>query len=144
MQQITGIPVHISFSSQIQDQDEKVNFSFETNGLYYIKESKNYLLFEEKLENQGQVKTTIRWAEDEAWIKRSGSVNMRIPFQLHNQTKGLHETPHLKMEMTATTDKLTHLWDSRERKGFFRLSYRLRIRGEEVGTYFLDIAFKEE
>jgi uncharacterized beta-barrel protein YwiB (DUF1934 family) len=141
---MTGIPVHISFSSEIQAHGEKVNLSFETNGLYYIKESKNYLLFEEKLEHQGPVKTTIRWARDEAWIKRSGSVNMRIPFQLHNKTKGLHETPELKMEMTAITDTISHLWNDDQREGFFRLSYRLRVRGEEVGTYFLDIAFKEE
>jgi uncharacterized beta-barrel protein YwiB (DUF1934 family) len=144
MHQMGGIPVQISFSSEIRDQDEKVNFSFETNGLYYIKESKNFLLFEEKLESQEQVKTTIRWSDEEAWIRRSGSVNMRIPFQLHNRTKGIHETPELKMEMTATTDQLSHFWNNLERKGYFQLSYRLSMRGQEIGIYFLDISFKEE
>ncbi|MBM6616791.1 DUF1934 domain-containing protein [Bacillus suaedaesalsae] len=144
MQQMNGIPVHITFSSDIQDQDEKAHFSFETNGLYYIKDHKSFLLFEEKIEEQGPVKTTVRFGGDEAWIRRSGSVNMRIPFRLHNKTKGIHETPHIKLEVTATTDDISHEWDEQNRTGFFRLTYRLSMRGEEVGTYLLHIAFKEE
>lgn len=144
MHQMNGIPVHITFSSEIQDQDERAHFSFQTNGLYYIKDKKSFLLFEEKLEEQGPVKTTVRFSGDEAWIRRSGSVNMRIPFQLHNKTKGIHETPHIKLEVTATTDDISHEWNEQNREGFFRLTYRLSMRGEEVGTYLLHIAFKEE
>lgn len=144
MHQMNGIPVHITFSSEIQDQDERAHFSFQTNGLYYIKDKKSFLLFEEKLEEQGPVKTTVRFSGDEAWIRRSGSVNMRIPFQLHNKTKGIHETPHIKLEVTATTDDISHEWNEKNREGFFRLTYRLSMRGEEVGTYLLHIAFKEE
>lgn len=144
MQQMKGIPVHITFSSDIQDQDEKAHFSFQTNGLYYIKDAKSYLLFEEKLEEQGPVKTTVRYGEEEAWIRRSGSVNMRIPFKLHTKTTGIHETPDIKLEVSATTDDISHEWNEENREGFFRLTYRLSMRGEDVGTYLLHIAFKEE
>jgi uncharacterized beta-barrel protein YwiB (DUF1934 family) len=144
MEKAVKLPVDIHFSSEIQDRDEKVHFSFQTNGLYYIKEGKYYLLFNEKLEEPQQVKTTIKWSDNEAWIKRSGTVNMRIPFQLHKKTRGIHETPEVKLEMTAYTDQLVHTWNEQDRKGLFRLTYILSMQGEEIGSYQLEVQFKEE
>ncbi|WP_246944537.1 DUF1934 domain-containing protein [Bacillus pinisoli] len=144
MGQAIKIPVEILFSSEIKDQDERAHVSFETTGLYYIKEGQYYLMFEERLEGQGPVKTTVRWSEKEAWIKRSGSVNMRIPFELHKKTKGIHETPELKFEVTAHTEKLIHTWDEQNQSGQFGLTYTLRMQGQLVGLYKLTIDFKEE
>ncbi len=139
-----NLPVNINFSSEIHDGDEKVDFSFQTIGQYYIKESKHYLLFEEKNEQQGKVSTTVRWSDEEAWIKRSGSVNMRIPFQLHQKTSGIYELPEMKLEVTAQTDKLAHSWNEKIRAGLFQLKYTLSTQGESMGTYLLQIQFKEE
>ncbi|WP_456277406.1 DUF1934 domain-containing protein [Bacillus sp. AK128] len=144
MGQAIKIPVEILFSSEIKDQDDRTHLSFETTGLYYIKEGQYYLMFDERLEGTGPIKTTIRWGKEEAWIKRSGSVNMRIPFELHKKTKGIHETPEIKLEVTANTEQLYHTWDEQNRNGLFSLTYTLRMQGQLVGLYKLDIQFKEE
>ncbi|MBM7662420.1 uncharacterized beta-barrel protein YwiB (DUF1934 family) [Bacillus mesophilus] len=144
MGQAVKVPVDIKFSSDIKDQEEQTQISFNTNGLYYIKEGQYYLMFNEQLEGQGPIKTTIKWSDQDAWIKRSGSVNMRIPFELHKKTKGIHETPEIKIEMTAHTEDLQHKWDEHNRSGMFGLTYTLRMQGQLVGLYKLDVQFKEE
>ncbi len=137
-------PVQISFSSKISNDSENVDFSFQTIGQYYIKDGKYYLLFEEILEEQGKVKTTVRWSGEEAWIKRTGSVNMRLPFQLHQRLSGIYELPEIKMEVTSHTKELIHTWNDQSRTGSFHLIYTLRMQGESIGTYQIDIQFKEE
>ncbi|MFZ3589106.1 DUF1934 domain-containing protein [Bacillus sp. DJP31] len=144
MNQAVRMPVHINFSSEINDGEDKVDFSFQTIGQYYIMNHKSYLMFEEKLEDQAEVNTLIRWSEEEAWIKRSGSVNMRVLFKLKQETSGIYETPQVKLEVKAHTDRLMHSWDERDRSGLFQLKYTLFMQGESIGTYSLEIQFKEE
>jgi uncharacterized beta-barrel protein YwiB (DUF1934 family) len=144
MEQSIKKEVQITFSSEINDHGEKAHFSFNTNGLYYIKERNAYLLFEEKLDEHESVKTTLKWSEHDAWIKRSGTVNMKIPFTLGETTKGIYENIQGKMEMTAVTDKLSSNWNVEDRTGFFELQYRLSMLGNKLGVYHIMISFKEE
>ncbi|MFD1735129.1 DUF1934 domain-containing protein [Bacillus salitolerans] len=144
MGQSEGVAVQITFSSEINDQGEKAHFSFATTGLYYIKGRNSYLRFDEKLHNGESVKTTVRWSNHEAWIKRTGTVTMKLPFIVGETTKGMYENVQGKMEMTANTDKIQSSWNPRDKQGDFELQYRLSMLGNKLGIYQIVIQFKEE
>jgi uncharacterized beta-barrel protein YwiB (DUF1934 family) len=136
------IRVKINVKTTIQDGDNKESFEITAVGRYYKKEHSFYLQYEETSE-EGEIRTVVKIAGDEALILRSGSVKMRLPFRLHEELNGSYETPYGTLLTTVLTKAINYS-DLTNSDGFVDLVYELSTQGSDAGTYHLQMTFKEE
>lgn len=65
-----------------------------TTGVYYFKNNKHYIIFEELLDGtESATNNTIWFTDDELNLKRSGAVNVHMVFDTNKKTMNNYSTP---------------------------------------------------
>lgn len=132
--------VKITVRTTIFQGDEQDSFELTTFGRLNKKGNSFYLRYEEILE-VGNIKTTVKFSENEAVILRSGAINMRLAFERSRQMKGHYETPYGMMDTLTDTKKLDHQ-QTNENEGKLDLIYDFMIQEDHAGTYHMEITYK--
>ena len=133
--------VNIKLISTIRPIDgESETFEMWLNGELLEKAGSLYLRYEEVHEQQ-TIRTTIKLGEDQALIMRTGAVKMRLPLNIFEQQIGHYESEFGSVPLVIKTKKMT--FARQEVSGDFHVEYDLRMSGQPVGNYTLDITFTE-
>ena len=99
--------VLISFSS-IQYNAESVSSKTEyaVQGVYYEKNNKHYLLYDEVMEGfKEPVKTKVKFGEDALEIIRSGPVSVCMLFEKNKKNVANYSTPYGEIQLGIKTKK---------------------------------------
>lgn len=91
------------------------------------------LMYKEDVEGAGGVMTTVKSYDQGAIIIRTGAIRMRQEFRLGRWTEGKYDGPFGSMLMKTKTERL------QVADGRFLLHYRLKLNGEDLGRYELEI-----
>ena len=129
--------VNVHLLSTIRHPDsEKETFDIKTTGELTIKGNQPYLVYEE-IQDEKNVKTTVKLGGQSALILRSGGVKMRLPFAIGELQTGSYEAVYGTLMITTNT---THLHFA---EGHFQVEYELIINEEVAGTYTLELIYTE-
>lgn len=137
-------PVNVEMVTKITQDGEKDEIRLSAKGSLVHKNEWIYVLFTEKLEEMGEVNTTLKIGDSEMLILRSGSVSMRQVYIYGQMTEGTYEMPFGKMATEVQTHHLAALWEDNGRSGRIQFGYDLKLQGEEAGRYDITIAIEEE
>ncbi|MEE0954565.1 MAG: DUF1934 domain-containing protein [Eubacterium sp.] len=102
----------------------------EADGLYYLKNHRHYLIYDEIAEEGGVRADThcvMKFTPLELSVKRTGPVNAELNFHKDRQTKAYYETPFGNIEMEIESG-LFHLEEEAKRI-CFGLDYTLKAEG---------------
>ena len=109
-------------------------------GTFIEKSGTHYLRYEEVQEEQ-TIRTTVKLTGDQAFIMRSGAVNMRLPLNTTQQERGRYESRFGLIPLMTETHQLSY--ERLEAGGQFKTRYDLIIDGASVGNYTLEINYTE-
>jgi len=138
-----NIPVKIHLKTTIDHGEEVETYELTLFGEYYQKEQAAFLKYEELLQ-EGSIQTVVKVKEQEALILRSGSIKMRLAFDLENEKAGSYEGEYGTLLLTTRTKSLeSRKNDSDLLSGKFILKYDLKMQGSIVGTYEMVLEYKE-
>jgi len=139
----TSIPVKIHLNTTIDHGGEAENYELTLFGEYYQKDQAAFLKYEELLQ-EGSIQTVVKVKEREALILRSGSIKMRLAFDLENEKAGSYEGEYGTLLLTTKTKSLqSKKAESGPLSGQFILKYDLKMQGSIVGTYKMVLDYKE-
>ncbi len=136
--------VKIKLNSTILPTDgESETYEMWLNGTYIEKSGKTYLRYEEVL-NENKIRTTVKMANENALILRSGGVKMRLPFNTLQNQNGHYDTQYGTLPIVTDTHRLNHEHNNQNViNGKFHVQYDLIISGQSVGKYTLEIQYSE-
>ncbi|WP_026695960.1 DUF1934 domain-containing protein [Peribacillus kribbensis] len=135
--------VKITVKTTITNDGDSETFELKTSGVLHSKASADYLQYEEHDEN-GKIQTLVKFNDTDVMLKRSGSVKMKQNFHEAETTNGYYESMYGRLLMETNTQKIVREWDSVQREGLIRLLYRLNMQGNSLGTYLMEITYREE
>ena len=76
-------------------------------GLYYLKNGKHYVLFEEMMEGvDGVIKTTLKFTENQAELIRSGATTTRMVFESGKEHVAVYQTPMGPLSISVYTEDI--------------------------------------
>ncbi|SFS36412.1 DUF1934 domain-containing protein [Marininema halotolerans] len=138
-------PVQLAIHSTVHSSEEgdgevieqQLEGSFEERDRYWVLKYK-----EGSKESSDQVQTTVKAGSDEAIVIRQGVVNYRQTYRLDQKTYSRIEIPGGVSETEVET--LEYDREKEDDGGNIRLSFRLAMGGEAMGSYLLHIQWKEE
>ncbi len=117
------------------DMDEQV-MNLESYGTLTEKNNRWYLQYREQ-QDELEIRTIVKFNEEEAVIMRSGGLQMRLPFLLHKEQTGNLTNEQGSFMLTTTAHELsmsgTH----------FKVRYDLALGGDHAGEYEMEILFLE-
>lgn len=135
---IPEIPVKINVKTTIDRQE---TFELTVFGRYFQKGNADFLQYEEVIE-EGNVRTIVKMAQNEALILRGGALKMRLPFELNRKLNGSYELPFGQFGTETKARRMDYSYENG--KGRFEILYDFSMEGSPQGTYHLEIVFQEE
>lgn len=134
-----SILLHSSIQHPGQDKETQ---EIELTGSYIAKPQSSYLKYEEQQEN-GAVQTTVKMAEDQALIMRSGAINMRLPFTLNEIRLGKYNNGPVELKLYVKTSAIEFKEEPNSSNGRFHVQYQLIDGDAKVGTYEITMTYTE-
>lgn len=138
-----GKQIKLTFVSEVRAGLRTENTSFETNGLYYIKDQATYICYDEE-QDDSIVKNIIKIKDGEVLITRTGPVSMRQLFKKKITTTGIFKSPLATFQMETMTDNIEYHWNDKNFRGKLFISYSLRLNNDDASRRTITIKFKEE
>jgi len=133
--------VKVKLKTTIRQPNEQSEvYELWASGSFIKKGNYDYLKYEEVLEDK-KVKTTVKMAETDALVLRSGGLNMRLPFVLNAEQTGNYESEYGNLKVTTTTHSMSY--EKTEQDGRFIVQYDFLVGGEPVGEYTLEFHYTE-
>lgn len=78
-----------------------------TPGQYFLKNGKHYILFEELMEGvEGEIKSTIKIAQDQVELTRKGGTATRMVFKEGQEHLALYHTPMGPLSLSVYTERI--------------------------------------
>lgn len=139
-----GKKVEIKLVSAIVPTDgERETYEMWLQGSFIEKAGKSYLRYEEVQEEQS-IRTVVKLTDEQAFIMRSGGVNMRLPLNTKQKAVGHYESVYGSLPLMTQTHQLAFQANQGSNvSGRFRTQYDLIIDGTSVGNYTLEIHYSE-
>lgn len=132
-----GKQVEVLLRSTIRHAGQEAeSHELKSAGELTVKAGKTYLRFEEK-QNGQQVRTIVKLAQEDAFIMRSGAVQMRLPFTPGEIRSGTYGNGPASFQLLVKTKKL-EVTDDR-----FTAHYELHAEGALLGKHELTIYYTE-
>jgi uncharacterized beta-barrel protein YwiB (DUF1934 family) len=141
MSESTPIRIHVLSEIQNQHDDDKETIEVSTTGEYFLKGKTIYLRYDETHE-LGSVKTTVKIADREVMVMRSGAVTMKQRFIEDELTLTDYGTPFGKLQLETYTKSL--IKEKTELEDKLVILYDLQIDENEKHVHKLMITYKEE
>lgn len=133
--------VNIKLISTIRPIDgESEGYEMLLTGQLLEKAGSIYLKYEEVQEDKN-IRTTMKLGNEQALIMRTGAVKMRLPLNIMEQQMGHYESELGSMPLVIDTKEMT--FTKQAGSGNFHVQYDLLMGGQSVGNYTLDITFTE-
>jgi len=117
----------------------------EAEGLYYLKNHRHYLIYDETAEEGGIRADThciMKFTHSDLSVKRSGPVNAELEFHKDRETKAHYETPFGNVEMEIESG-VFHLEEEAGRIRF-GLDYTLKAEGSPALRNRLLVEIREK
>lgn len=141
MSESTPVQIHVLSEIRNEHDNEKETIEVRTTGESFLKGKTIYLRYEEEHE-LGFVKTTVKIAENEVVVMRSGAVTMKQRFVEGKLTLTDYSTPFGKLQLETNTTSLSFIAQELEDK--LIILYDLRIDEKEKHVHKLMITYREE
>ncbi|WP_235318324.1 DUF1934 domain-containing protein [Planococcus sp. CAU13] len=130
-----SVNIRLTTTIRQPDMDEQV-MNLESYGTLTEKNNRWYLQYREQ-QDELEIRTIVKFNEEEAVIMRSGGLQMRLPFLLHKEQTGNLTNEQGSFMLTTTAHELsmsgTH----------FKVRYDLALGGDHAGEYEMEILFLE-
>lgn len=123
-----------------QPNEEPEIYELWASGTFIEKGETAYLKYTEVQEDK-DVKTTVKMGDTNALVMRSGGINMRLPFIKNAEQTGSYESEYGMLMVTTNTIQMT--FEKNEHDGNFVVQYDLHVSGEPVGEYTLEFHYTE-
>lgn len=123
-------------STIIHEGQEAESHELESAGEIIVKAGKTFLRFEEK-QNGQQIRTIVKLDKEDAFVMRSGAVQMRLPFTPGEMRPGTYGNGPALFNLLVKTGKLEV---TNER---FTVHYELHAEGALLGKHELTIHYTE-
>ncbi|GAA0357784.1 DUF1934 domain-containing protein [Bacillus horti] len=136
-------PVTVTIHTATEDQSE-AETSETYQGQLYEGKRKNFLIYEEQVEEGGAIQSTITFNDQqekhEVKIIRHGAVEMNQVFQAGESIIGAYRTPLGKFNMETTTYicEITRINNG----GNITLEYDVKLNGQPMGKRTVKIQFQ--
>ncbi|WOV87949.1 DUF1934 domain-containing protein [Sporosarcina oncorhynchi] len=132
-----GKQVDVLLRSTIRHEGQEAeSHELESAGEITVKAGKTFLRFEEN-QNGQQVRTIVKLDAADAFIMRSGAVQMRLPFTPDELRPGTYGNGPASFNLLVKTGKL-EVTDER-----FTVHYELHAEGALLGKHELTIHYTE-
>lgn len=140
----TPIPVKVMLHTKVTDSGEEEETKLSSDGTLYRKSDAVYLRYDEVLNENDNVNTTIKIKDEDITIIRSGAVSMKQRFTPGGLKEGTYESPYGPIQIATKTDSIDFEWHELEQVGHLTLNYRVLFQGEEAGYHELAIKLRGE
>ncbi|WP_203332128.1 DUF1934 domain-containing protein [Planococcus beigongshangi] len=129
--------VNISLTTTIRQPDmEEQVMKLQSRGTLTEKNNRRYLKYQEQ-QDELEIRTIVKFNEEEAVIMRSGGLQMRLPFLLHKEQTGNLTNAQGSFMLTTTAHELS------VSGSHFKVRYDMALGAEHVGEYEMEIQFME-
>ncbi|MBK3495681.1 DUF1934 domain-containing protein [Viridibacillus sp. YIM B01967] len=136
-------PVKLKLITTIrQTEAETETYELWSEGTLVQKRGQTYLQYEEVQEDK-QIRSTLKFGNNEAVILRNGDVKMRMPFLLHHEQNGHYNSEYGTLPIVTYTKEMQFEPHASENSGRFYLQYDLLIGGQSAGEYTLEMIYTE-
>ncbi|MCM1990055.1 DUF1934 domain-containing protein [Oceanirhabdus seepicola] len=126
-------------SKQSGNDEEKIEVV--TPGVFYEKDGKFYVIYEEtEISGMQGTRTTIKVEEDQFTLIRKGTTNTRMLFKEKHNDFIMYQTPHGMLQLSINIKKLSI--DVDENGGNIEAVYNMGISGEESIRTELNVKIK--
>lgn len=139
------VPVKIHLKTNIRQSDESETFELVLFGHYYRKNGADFLIYDE-VQEEGTVHTIVKMKDNEVLILRSGILKMRLKFHLDKEGNGSYESRYGTFFLGTKTNTFKHETSTTADdtlQGNVQLIYTLLMQGTSVGTYDMEIHYRE-
>ncbi len=130
-----SVDIKLTTTIRQPDMEEQV-MNLQSHGTLTTKNKSHYLQYQEQ-QDELEIRTIVKFNEEEAVIMRSGGLQMRLPFLLHKEQTGNLTNAQGSFMLTTTAHELsvsgTH----------FKVRYDLVLGADYVGEYEMEIQFME-
>ncbi|MBS4178013.1 DUF1934 domain-containing protein [Lederbergia citrea] len=134
----------IKLATTIRHPDqENETYELWAEGSYVQKQGQSYLMYEE-IQEEGNIRTTVRMGEDEALILRGGAIKMRLPLSLSETLPGSYDGGFGSLSITTKTHNLLYDRNESDGSGRFLAAYDLLAGDQLIGEYKLEFTYTEE
>lgn len=129
--------VVIKLTTTIRQPDMEAQvMKLQSYGTLTGKKNHQYLQYQEQQDNL-EIRTIVKFNEEEAVIMRSGGLQMRLPFLLHKEQTGNLTNEQGSFMLTTTAHELSMSGSH------FKVRYDLALGADYVGEYEMEIEFVE-
>lgn len=135
-----GQNVKITLHNEIKRDDEIEQYELTVFGKYYKRGNNEFLKYEEAQE-EGTVKTILKWNPEFALVMRSGAVSMRLEHRENKTTHGSYQHPYGTLSIEAYTSEIQSRVE--EHTHTVQLQYDLSMQQSFIGTYKMTFTFEE-
>jgi uncharacterized beta-barrel protein YwiB (DUF1934 family) len=132
-----GLPVKIALESR-QDGGEAVRS--ELDGRLYAKDGALYLRYAEE---DGRIRSTLRWDGRTLRLVRTGDVESAQTFEPGAETGGYYRTPLVRFDLRTRTRRLSVGADGPGLPMVWSWAYRLEAGGADAGEFVIKITIRE-
>lgn len=130
-----SVAINLTTTIRQPDMEEQV-MTLQSHGVLREKNNRHYLQYNEQQDDL-EIRTIVKFNEEEAVIMRSGGLQMRLPFLLHKEQTGNLTNEQGSFMLTTTAHELsvssTH----------FKVRYDLSLGADYAGEYEMEIQFME-
>ena len=136
--------VKIDISTIIIDGEEKEHNAQQQSGELFLKDGKQVLTYEDKLEDGSLVKSLITIQKQKVTISRSGAIKMNQKFMAGQITENVYQHPHGKLHMETYTKTIGQTSSSDPIGGSVDIAYTVKLNGQDERNHTLRLAYNEE
>ena len=135
----TQVKVRLKTTIRQPNEDPEI-YELWASGTFIEKGETAYLKYTEVQEDK-DIKTTVKMGDTNALVMRSGGINMRLPFIKNAEQTGSYESEYGMLMVTTNTRQM--IFEKNEHDGNFVVQYDLHVSGEPVGEYTLEFHYTE-
>lgn len=132
-----GLPVKIALESR-QDGGETARSVLD--GRLYAKAGALYLRYAEE---DGRIRSTLRWNGRTLRLVRTGDVESAQTFEPGVETGGYYRTPLVRFDLRTRTRRLRVEADGRSFPMVWSWAYRLEAGGADAGEFVINLTIRE-
>lgn len=130
-----SVAINLTTTIRQPDMEEQV-IKLQSHGTLTEKNNRHYLQYLEQQDDL-QIRTIVKFNEEEAVIIRSGGLQMRLPFLLHKEQTGNLTNAQGSFMLTTTAHELSVSGT------YFKVRYDLSLGADYAGEYEMEIQFME-
>lgn len=136
--------VKINLFTTITDGGETEQNAQQQSGKFFLKDGRQVLTYQEKLEDGSLVKNLITIQNQKVTISRSGAIKMNQKFMAGQITENVYQHPHGKLHMETYTKTIGHSSSSDPIGGSVDIAYTVKLNGQDERNHTLRLAYNEE